>query len=135
MRWRGLLLLLGIACLFVVSVQVGAQDRGQTEEAEAAKPKHTIKQVMEINHKGGGLLKKVLDGEASQEEKLVLLDHYVSLAENKPPRGEKEAWDMKVNAVLIAAAKIAVGREDSAPLLQKAANCAACHREHRPPQQ
>ena len=50
---------------------------------EEAKAKHTIKEVMKIAHKDG-LLKKVLGGDASQDEKLVLLDSYISLMENKP---------------------------------------------------
>jgi hypothetical protein len=127
--------MLVVVCLFAVSLQVGAQDQAREGEEEAAKPKHAIKDVMQTAHSREGVLRKVLGGEASQEEKLALLDLYVSLTENEPPRGEKEAWDTKVNAIVLAAAKVAVGREGSSQQLQRATNCMACHREHRPPQQ
>lgn len=127
MSLRGYCALLGVAGILAASVQAVAQD-----EAPPAKPKYTIKQVMEDAHKAG-LLKKVLAGEASQEDKLNLLDHYVSLTENEPPRGDVEDWQEKVNAVVVAAAKVTVGRDDGTALLKKVTNCVACHREHKPP--
>ena len=95
-----------------------------------AKPKHTIKEVMVNAHKKG-LLKKVLSGQASQEEKIVLLDHYVSLAESKPSKGSEENWHKLTDAVLLAAAKVAAGRDDGAAQLKAATNCAACHKPHK----
>lgn len=94
------------------------------------KPKHTIKQVMQDAHKGG-LLKKVLAEEATPEEKLALLDYYVSLTENQPPKGEPESWRTKTQAILAAGVKVAVGREDGIELLENATTCAACHSVHK----
>ena len=93
-------------------------------------PKHTIKEVMASAHKAG-LFKKVLAGDASQDEKFALLDYYVSLAENSPNKGSKESWAEKTNAVVLAAAKVAVGRDGGTMQLKNVANCSACHNAHR----
>jgi len=109
------------------------------QEAEEAKPKHAIKEVMQGNHlapEGGKSLRdRVLAGDASPKEKQQLLDLYISLAENKPPRGELEAFQKKTRAVILAAAKVVVGREGADKELARATNCAACHRDHKPPTQ
>ena len=106
----------------VVLVLAADQDKSQ--------PKHSIKEIMVNAHKAG-LLEKVVKGDASPDEKLVLLDHYVSLAENKPPKGSAESWQEKTNAIVLAAAKVAVGRDGSAMLLKNATDCAACHKLHK----
>ncbi|MEX2176916.1 MAG: hypothetical protein WD872_21290, partial [Pirellulaceae bacterium] len=67
--------------------------------AEDAKPKHTIKDVMKLAHKGG-LMKKVVEGKASDEEKTKLVELYVALAGNKPPKGDEAAWKEKTDAVV-----------------------------------
>ena len=63
-------------------------------DPDTSQPKHSVKEVMVNAHKSG-LLEKAVKGEASQDEKLVLLDHYVSLAENKPTKGSAESWQEK----------------------------------------
>ncbi len=115
------------SCLMVALVMGSMVVRA--DEGEAT-PKHNTKDVMEKAHKAG-LLKKVVAGEASQEEKLALLDLYVSLAENKPAKGTPESWNEKTKAIVIAAAKVAVGRSDGSDLLKQATNCAACHGDHK----
>jgi hypothetical protein len=99
---------------------------------DAAKPKHTIKEVMEQAHKGG-LMKKVADGEASDEEKATLLDLYVSLAENDPPRGDAESFHKLAASAVMGAARVVVGRDGAEAQLAKAVNCMGCHRDHKPP--
>jgi hypothetical protein len=103
-----------------------------TAQDEAAKPapKHTIKEVMVNAHKDG-LLKKILAGEASAEEKMVLLDHYISMVECAPPKGELASWQTLSGKAALAAAKVAVGREGSLDELKAATNCAACHKAHK----
>ena len=96
------------------------------------KPKHTIKQVMKEAHKKK-LLNKVMDGKASKEEKQKLLDLYVSLWENKPPKGEQKSWDKLTSGIVVATAKSLVGREGAAAALKKATNCGGCHKPHKPP--
>jgi hypothetical protein len=96
------------------------------------KPKYTIKEVMQKAHKGP-LLKKVLSGKASQDEKDELVIGYTALSLNKPPRGEAADWKEKTEA-LISAAK-AVGKDDkdkqALAKLKKASNCKACHDQHK----
>jgi hypothetical protein len=126
--------LVAVLCFGLIQAAVQAQ------VPEGAKPKHAIKDVMKGAHvapEGGGksLRDRVIAGDASDEEKRQLLDLYISLLENQPPRGEAEACHQKAGAVALAAAKIVVGREGAEQELTKATNCAACHREHKPPTQ
>ncbi|MBI5758475.1 MAG: hypothetical protein HZA46_08160 [Planctomycetales bacterium] len=94
------------------------------------KPKHSIKDVMKTAMKGG-LCKKVGDGSASDAEKKELLALFESLGKNKPPKGEEKSWKEKSEA-LVNAAKAAVdGKADAADQLKKAANCGACHKDHK----
>ena len=128
-----LLTLLGIGVTFTV---VRAQE---AQQAAKAKPKHAIKEVMHGAHVAPegqkSLRDKVLEGNATPEEKQQLLDFYISLAENEPPKGEKQAWHDKTRAVVLGAAMIVVGRENGADALRKATVCAACHKDHKPPAQ
>jgi hypothetical protein len=88
--------------------------------AQDAKPKYTISEVMKKamgpSGKGGGYKKM---------EKAEQVEFFTALAQNKPPRGEGEAWKAKTDA-LVAAAK-----GGDAEKLAKAANCMACHSEHK----
>lgn len=112
-----------VACLFGVA---------WAAEEEAPKPPYTIKEVMQQAHKDG-LLKKVLSGDASAEEKRHLLDLYISMAESKPPIGDATSWHKLAGGTVMAAAKVVVGRKDSLASLKKATACAACHKLHKPP--
>ena len=112
-----------VACAFVFGVAFSADD-------VEGKPKHSIKEVMQNAHIGG-LLKKVIDGQASPEEKLTLLDHYISLLENKPPKGDMDSWHELAGKAALASAKVVVGRESAADELKIATNCAACHKVHK----
>ncbi len=98
--------------------------------AEDEKPKHTTKEVMKLAHKGG-LMKKVVDGKATDAEKKQLVELYTSMAGNKPPKGDAEAWKEKTDAVVAAAKAAAEGKEGAGPLLQKATNCMGCHSAHK----
>lgn len=97
---------------------------------DAPKPKHTIKEVMVNIHKNG-VLKKVLAGEASDEEKAMLLDNYISMVESTPPKGDMQSWHLLAGKATLAAAKVAVGREEGLTELKAATNCAACHKAHK----
>jgi len=94
------------------------------------KPKYTIKEVMKKAHKEK-LLKKVLSGDAKQAEKTALLDLYLSLPENKPPKGDEKDWNKRTTEVVVAAARVVAERERSLARLKKATNCAACHKAHK----
>ena len=85
---------------------------------------------MKVAHKDG-LLKKVSAGDASTEDRTALLDLYISLTESKPKKGEAASWTAKTNAIVLAAAKVAVGRKGAEEGLKKATNCGACHSKHK----
>ena len=121
-----------ILLVAIISLSIGAFAFGQDDD-EKAKPKHAIKDVMAKALKGNKLNKKVLSGKASQEEKLELLDLYISLVENKPPKGDQASWQKFAGASALAAAKVAVGRDGAIKELKAATKCATCHKAHKPP--
>jgi hypothetical protein len=96
------------------------------------KPKYTIEEVMEKAHEGDkSLMKKIVAGKGSKEEKEQLLEMYVALTKNKPPKGDDKSWKEKTEA-LVAAAKAVLADEAGADAkLKKAATCAACHKVHK----
>lgn len=115
-----------LVLLAIASVSVA----GLLQADPPGEAKHSIKEVMAKAHKGK-LLNKVLDGQATAEDKMVLLDHYISLRQNKPPKGEQAEWERRTDRIVLAAAKMAVGREGVAKELRAATNCSACHSTHR----
>ena len=105
------------------------------EEKEQAKPKYKIADIMAKAHKGGekSLRNRVLAGKVSDKELKELVELYVELGKNKPPKGSKEAWKKKTDAVIAAVKKVEANPKDEAALkaLGKATACAACHNEHK----
>jgi hypothetical protein len=91
------------------------------------KPKYTIKQVMKEAHKDG-LMKKVADGKASDEDKKHLAELYKSLSQNTPPKGPGEEWKKRTVALVEAADKAVKGDQAAAASLPKLANCMTCHK-------
>jgi hypothetical protein len=77
------------------------------------------------------LCKKVAKKEATAEEQQRLLSLFETLGSLEPPKGSAESWKEKTGALVTAAREIAEG-EPSHSKLMKAANCSACHKEHRP---
>lgn len=96
----------------------------------AAKAKYSIKEVMKLAHKDG-LLKKVNGGSASKEEKLKLLDLYLSMWASEPSKGDINSWRKKVGDTVAAAAKVYLGQKDSIAQLKKASSCGGCHKPHK----
>jgi hypothetical protein len=110
----------------------------QSSAEENDKPKYTIKEVMQKAHKGG-LLEKVVKGEASADEKKELVELYVALGKNTSPRGEdkeldertaamlRKDWDEITAAMIKAAKDVVAGKEGAARELKKAVRCKNCH--------
>jgi hypothetical protein len=73
----------------------------------------------------------VQDGTASKEEKEKLLGLYISLYENKPPKGDPSSWNDKSAALIVASAKVLLGQEGGTEALKAASNCGACHKAHK----
>ena len=95
-----------------------------------AKPKYTIKQIMKDGLKGG-LAKKVVGGEATDKEKIQLLDYAIALYETKPKKGEAASWTKLTGNLVTAAAKVAIDPKTDTEALGKAVNCKACHNVHK----
>ena len=111
---------------------LGAAMSWSMAEDEATEAQHTIKEVMKIAHgKDSNLLKKVIQGEASADEKKQLLDLYISLVEGKPSKGDMDSWHTLAGGAALAAAKVVVGREGALKELETATNCKACHSVHK----
>jgi hypothetical protein len=92
----------------------------------------TIAEIMKITHKKPRqLLKQVAIGKANAAEKQELLKLYQALAASNPPKGDADSWAMKTK-LLVAAAEAAVKNEKGADeMLQRAADCTACHQAHK----
>ena len=106
------------ATVALALVLAGSQADGQE------KPKYKIAEVMAKAMKGG-LCKKVAEGKATAEEKETLVELFTALHQNAPPKGSAEAWKTRTKALLDAA------KAGDPAALKTAANCAACHKEHK----
>ncbi|MGQ0634073.1 MAG: hypothetical protein ACT4QC_05670 [Planctomycetaceae bacterium] len=94
------------------------------------KPKYTIQDVMK-EHKRGALKDKVVEGKASDDEKKKLVELYVELGKNKPPKGDTDNWKKLCDALVKAAKDAQGGKTGAADELKKASNCGACHTAHK----
>jgi hypothetical protein len=121
----------GIACV-LQPLPAGTEVAPFAMKADEERPRYTIKEVMKNAHGKNNLVKKLLLGKATVEEKTALIEYYVALTKNLPPRGDAEAWK-KSTEKLLAAAKVAVnGNKQDLASLRKAVDCKACHDAHRP---
>ncbi len=77
----------------------------------------------------GGLCKKVASGKADEAEVKELVELFTALSKNEPPKGSADSWKEKTKALVDAAKAAKAGEKSEA--LGKAANCAACHSEHK----
>jgi hypothetical protein len=103
---------------------------GHLRAADDAKPKYTIKQVMKTAHKDG-LMKKLAGGKGNKEDAAKLLELYQALGDNKPPKGDADSWKSKTTTLIQAAQDVVDGKDGAGAQLEKAANCAACHKLHK----
>ncbi|HMC10595.1 MAG TPA: hypothetical protein VKH44_04870 [Pirellulaceae bacterium] len=94
------------------------------------KAKYTTKEVMQKAHKGG-LMKKVSEGKASDDEKKQLVEFYVALDANKPQKGDDAEWKVKTSAIVAAARAAAEGQQGAAEKLAATVKCMECHQAHR----
>ena len=91
-------------------------------------PKKTVKEVMKAAFAGdSSLCKKVVSGQANEDEQKQFLDLLIDLVENDAPKGEVVEWKMQSGTAMLAAAKVVTGREGSLDELKAATNCKACH--------
>ena len=114
-----------VAALSLV-LMLDSNQAGEKKE----KAKYKISDVMQKAMKGG-LTKKVAAGKATQEEKDQLVEMFVALHANTPPKGERTAWDKVTSSLVDAAKGAAKGDEKAGKSLAKLANCANCHKEFK----
>lgn len=100
------------------------------QDKDTDKPKYSIKEVMKTAHKGG-LMKKVAEGTGTEEEKKQLAELYVALHKNTPPKGGADSWKTKTDALVKASKDVLEGKKGAGEALKKAADCKACHSEHK----
>lgn len=113
------------AVLFTLVVIAGGSQIGAADETIE------ISDVMKEAMKGG-LCKKVVDGEASAEEKARLLVLFKAMAACDAPKGDAESWKEMTIALVTGAEGVVKGDPDAVEFLKGAANCKACHEPHRP---
>ncbi len=111
-----------LAVFFVFGIVGGAQEK--KDEPKKVEPKYTIKEVMKKAHQSK-LVQKAIKGEADEKEMKQLVEYYVALGQNTPPKGEADAWKIRTAALLDAAQK------NDHEALKKASNCVGCHKDFK----
>ena len=116
-----------VAMVLVLS-STGAAQKDKDEKKE---PKYKISEVMQKAMKGG-LCKKCASGDATAAEKKMLVEMFIALHENTPPKGEKDSWAKVTKALVDAAKAVDEGKDEAAgKSLAKLVNCGACHKEFK----
>jgi hypothetical protein len=126
------LLSCGVAVLSLMLV-LGVNSAG--EKDKKAEPKYTIKEVMKKAHDDEGLLEKVQEGKATAKEKKELVELYVALHDNTPPKGDKAKWAKVTQSLVDTAKAIDDGKDEKMAIktLTKLVNCKNCHGEFKAP--
>jgi hypothetical protein len=103
--------------------------------AFAADDDNPIKLAMKFAHKAPKGEKKVsdriIDGTASEEEAKKTLELYKAVGDTKPPKGDAAAFKEKMGKLVVATEDIVAKKEGAAAEYKSAANCKACHTDHR----
>ncbi len=99
----------------------------------ADKPKHSIKEVMEQGFKGKtSAAARVGKGEDTKDDFKLLAELTRDLPLNTPEMGDAKAWKTKTTALAAAAKALADGKAGALEQWKEAANCKACHTDHKP---
>lgn len=122
---RNLVLIASLVAFVAVPAAVSLQ----ADDDDA--PKYTIKKVMTDGMKAG-LHKKVISGDATDEEKKVLMEMAKSLKMYEPKKGTVESWNKHVDALIKASTAAVEGEDGAGDMLKAATNCKACHDAHKP---
>lgn len=109
-----------MVAMVTVVILLGATGAGEGE------PKYKIKDVMK-KIMASKLGPKVFAGEGTKEENKQVLEYFVELHKNAPPKGEKDAWTKVTQTLVDTAKKIDSGEEKGSAKLAKLINCAGCH--------
>ena len=94
-----------------------------------AEEKNAIKEAMGAHKKK--LNEKVAGGTATAEELESLVKLYEAMAKADPPKGSKESWKEKTDALVEATKAVAKKEEGATDKYKAAVNCGACHKAHK----
>lgn len=99
----------------------------------ADKPKLTIKEIMEQGFKGKeSAAARVGKGEGTKDDFKLLASLTHDLPLNSPEMGDAKSFKTKATAVAAAAKALADGKAGAIDQWKEAANCKACHTDHKP---
>lgn len=116
-----------------VAAAAGVAFSGAMAADKKAPPKHEIGKIMKEGHKGDmALVQKVLKGQASDEEKKLLLEYYHAMAEYQPTKGTAASWKTKTAALITATEGVIANKPQATNALKQAVNCKSCHSAHKP---
>jgi hypothetical protein len=121
----------GVVAVLALVLVLDVNSAGEKDKKdEKGTPKYKIKEVMKKAMDEGGLVEKVAEGTATAAEKKELVELFIALHDNTPPRGDKSSWD-KVTSTLVELAKRVEKGEAKGETLVKVINCKACHGEFK----
>jgi len=104
----------------------------QAAEKAAEKTKYSMEDIMKKGMKGDtSLLKKTIEGTASDADKKQLLEYVKDLAQHSPEKGDAASWKAKTAALIAATQKVVGGDKAAVAQLKEASNCKACHSVHK----
>jgi hypothetical protein len=112
--------LVAMACVAILLGVSGAGEEGKY------KTKEVMKAIM-----ASKLGPKVFAGQGTKEENKKVLDYFIELHKNMPPKGDKDAWAKVTQTLVDTAKKIEAGEEKGSAKLAKLINCQGCHTEFK----
>ncbi len=74
---------------------------------------------------------KIVDGTVSDEDLKKTLELYKAMADTKPPKGDAAAFKEKVAKLIGATEAVVAKKEGAGAVYKEAANCKACHKDHK----
>ena len=119
-------LLAGLFALGGLVLLLGSSGAGDKKE----EPKYEIREVMKKAMAKGGLVSRVAEGTATAAEKKQLVELFIALHANTPPRGDVSKWQRVTNDLVAIARSVEKG-EAGGEKLVKVINCNACHGEFK----
>lgn len=113
---------------------------GCSAAAPDSKPTKTSEEVMDAGFKGKDPALKGADtvagriraGTATDADLKLMVELTRQLTLNKPTKGELASWTEKTTALHAAAKALASHKAGALEAWKTAANCKACHTEHKP---
>jgi hypothetical protein len=116
-----------VAATVALMLVLGVNMAGEKDKKDKTDAKYKIADVMKEIMKSG-LGKKVFAGEGSKEENKKVLEYFIELHKNTPPKGEKDTWNKVTQTLVDTAKKIEAGEEKGSKKLAAIINCTFCHK-------